>query len=183
MEEAEMLFLLVLYWQLSVVLWNVTLHYRVCQFLLLPAQIKGRELSKIKLKQYFLLLDNYFLEIETIRLKVMLTRKSKICCSVDKKGACVYMCYIWFCSVINFVWKKCKKFNVIQEKWKWRIGFLTVLYCYIAVAIGFNILMWLSFFFPYCSASIIVTVRTTDFYFQENMQWIKIHQNCILLVS
>ena len=48
----------------------------------------------------------------------MLTRKSKICCSVDKKGACVYMCYIWFCSVINFVWKKCKKFNVIQEKVK-----------------------------------------------------------------
>ena len=35
MEEAEMLFLLVLCWQLSVVLWNVTLHYRVCQFLLL----------------------------------------------------------------------------------------------------------------------------------------------------
>ena len=61
---------------------------------------------------------NYFLEIETIRLQVMLTRKSKICCSVDKKGACAYMCYIWFCSVINFVWKKCKKFNVIQEKVK-----------------------------------------------------------------
>ena len=111
-----------------------------------------------------MLLEKAILEIETIRLQVMLTRKSKICCSVDKKGACVYMCYIWFCSVINFAWKKCKKLRKI--KWKWRIGFLTVLYCYIAVAIGFNILMWLSFFFPYCSASIIVTVRTTDFYFK-----------------
>ena len=60
MEETEILFLLVLCWQLSVVLWNVTLHYRVCQFLLLPAQIKGRELSKIKLKLNFLLLDKLF---------------------------------------------------------------------------------------------------------------------------
>ena len=30
----------------------------------------------------------------------------------------VYMCYIWFCSVINFVWKKCKNFDVFRQKTK-----------------------------------------------------------------
>ena len=132
----------------------------------IPAVTRTNKRSEIILnetKAIFCSKINYFLEIERISLQVMLTWKEQNMLQCWQKGACVYMCYIWFCSVINFAWKKCKKFRKI--KWKWRIGFLTVLYCYIAVAIGFNILMWFSYFLPSCSASIIVTVRNSDFYF------------------
>ena len=118
MEETEILFLLVLCWQLSVVLWNVTLHYRVCQFLLLPAQIKGRELSKNKTGAlFFALRKNYFRNWNDTFASDANEKEQNMLQCWQKRCVCLYVLHM-ILQCHKFRVKKCKKFNVIQEKVK-----------------------------------------------------------------